>query len=113
MIYKDLLSLLDKEDYPANRVGEVCLNCGEGFFFHRGWACNILATNTSFKDVLHWQRYETFSMAESIFLEDTIKISIKQHTKEKYDISDWRAWAHNVAGDCACGIKKHLCDYHK
>lgn len=28
------------------------------------------------------------------------------------DISDWRAWSHNVPGECACGISKSRCVYH-
>ena len=28
------------------------------------------------------------------------------------DISDWRAWAHNVPGNCPCGIARTRCDYH-
>lgn len=113
MIYKDLLSPLDKPDCPANRIGESCLNCGEGFFFHKGWSCDISELYTDFISVLHWNRYETLSMAQSIF-EDTLKVNVKEkEVKQKYDISDWRAWGHNVAGDCPCGIKKTLCDYHK
>ena len=28
------------------------------------------------------------------------------------DMSDWRAWAHNVPGECPCGIPRGRCDYH-
>jgi hypothetical protein len=25
----------------------------------------------------------------------------------------WTAFKHNVVGECACGIKTHMCDYHR
>jgi hypothetical protein len=28
------------------------------------------------------------------------------------NISDWRAWAHNVPGNCPCGIARARCEYH-
>jgi len=27
--------------------------------------------------------------------------------------SDWRAWAHNIPGECACGIRREACKYHR
>lgn len=30
-----------------------------------------------------------------------------------HDISNWRAWAHNMPGECACGIVRSLCIYHR
>jgi len=119
MIFKDLLSPLDSESKPGNRIGEFCLNCGEGYFFHKGWACDVAAQNTNFSALKPSHRYETFSMISSIFIEtEQVKYDSNQsaavtNTTNKYTISDWQAWAHNVPGDCACGIKKHLCDYHK
>lgn len=29
------------------------------------------------------------------------------------DLSDWRQWTHKVPGECACGIPKSRCDYHR
>lgn len=29
------------------------------------------------------------------------------------DVSDWRAWVHNVPGECVCGIPRERCDYHR
>lgn len=34
-------------------------------------------------------------------------------TSPKLDISDWRAWSHNRDGDCACGIVRKDCSYHR
>lgn len=34
-------------------------------------------------------------------------------TIEALDISNWRAWANNKPGECGCGIKIEMCDYHK
>jgi hypothetical protein len=28
-------------------------------------------------------------------------------------IDDWRSWAHKAPGDCACGIKRVMCEYHR
>jgi hypothetical protein len=28
------------------------------------------------------------------------------------DLDDWRKWANNRPGECACGILKSLCNYH-
>ncbi len=33
-------------------------------------------------------------------------------TKE-VDVSDWRAWSNKQPGQCACGIARQQCDYHK
>mgnify|MGYP006935541951 FL=1 len=108
MIYKDLLSPLDTETLPANRVGEVCNNCGEGYFFHIGWSCEPLSNIISFKEIDPKKRYETDSMYYSINIlpkQNVIKIA--------YDSSNWKAWAHNIEGDCPCGINKKDCNYHK
>ena len=35
------------------------------------------------------------------------------HQTTKPTIDQWQAWAHNQPGDCACGIKRETCDYHK
>lgn len=26
---------------------------------------------------------------------------------------DWRAWSHDKPGDCACGIKREQCEFHR
>lgn len=38
-----------------------------------------------------------------------------EHAKQESqrNISDWRAWAHNRPGECACGIPREICTYHK
>lgn len=35
------------------------------------------------------------------------------HRKEETDLSDWKAWQHKAPGECACGIPKARCDYHR
>lgn len=35
------------------------------------------------------------------------------HQTAKPTIDQWQAWAHNQPGDCACGIKREACDYHR
>lgn len=38
---------------------------------------------------------------------------IQKSQPKEVDISDWRAWAHNRPGECACGIPRERCTYHK
>lgn len=42
----------------------------------------------------------------------TVKVASHSSTKE-IDISDWRAWANSRPGECACGIPKTACNYHR
>lgn len=32
--------------------------------------------------------------------------------KAEVDLSDWRAWRSNRAGECPCGIAQIQCSYH-
>lgn len=43
----------------------------------------------------------------------TTAILIQQPKQKVVDVSDWRAWAHNRPGECACGIPKERCEYHR
>lgn len=36
---------------------------------------------------------------------------VSPHKEEKNE--DWRLWAHNVPGECKCGIPVKMCTYHK
>lgn len=79
-------------------------------------------------------RYETQSMRDSLQgtshsasmasgykvrpLPDFNKVVGQAVEKVKDDLADrqlndWRAWGHNVKGDCPCGIAKVQCDYHR
>lgn len=94
-------------------------------------------TITDFSQYLSTDRYLTQSMKDSIVSnasnfaslssllrswKDPIGISSiimdelhvePTHQTTKPTIDQWQAWAHNQPGDCACGIKKDSCDYHK
>lgn len=34
-------------------------------------------------------------------------------TNKMLDLSDWRTWRSQAPGQCACGMTKSLCTYHK
>lgn len=137
MIYKDFHAIGDSESTPYDR-GELCLNCNEYWFDHDGWKCSNVKpildgmryTITDFSQYLSTDRYLTQSMKDSImskseyltshykFLLSSLdhqfdELSKPTHQTTKPTIDQWQAWAHNQPGDCACGIKKDSCDYHK
>lgn len=33
--------------------------------------------------------------------------------REDYNKNDWRAWRHNLPGECPCGMTRERCDYHR
>lgn len=49
---------------------------------------------------IHWQLEKDVAVAKQVVL-------------VAKDMSDWRAWAHNKPGDCACGIARAMCSYHR
>ena len=125
MIYKDRCAYLDAPHKPYKRVGEDCLHCGEGWEYHHGWACDrwydIVDNEVDFNKVRAECRYLTQSMKDSIIaLVPEKVISVINHATEmvKEDIlqkrfDDWRSWAHNRPGECACGIARVQCIYHR
>lgn len=130
MIYKDDNSQYDLEDMPYNRH-EDCLNCGQEHSNHFGWICyNTLGItdgfgdlSTNFSDYLPTDKYLTQSMKDSIISKSDYLISHYKflsdladkpaHQTAKPTIDQWQTWAHNQPGDCPCGIKREVCDYHR
>jgi hypothetical protein len=125
MIYKDKYAHKDTPHLPAIRGkdrGEVCLNCAYYFDEHNGWACGewdefdgemVFPNSTDFHDLCDNKRYLTQSMKDSIQAPVRVALTIKKNELREIDIGDWRTWAHNVSGECSCGIKRSQCDYHK
>jgi hypothetical protein len=54
-----------------------------------------------------------FDWPDNPFAVEKPEPKIAKKNIKKYDISDWRAWAHNKDGDCPCGISRKMCDYHR
>lgn len=118
MIYNDQYSFEDTEECPGSRPDEKCLNCGKYWIYHYNWGCD---DDLYFSETSENNRYLTQSMINSITpkqmninLEGKVRnMEINLSIPDKKDISDWRSWANNYTGECACGIKKTDCDYHK
>ena len=129
MIYKDSFAHKDNAEYPAIRPGK-CLNCGLTYGHHNGWACSF-ENHNNFYFLNEEDRFITATMKGSITPMPFPKLydsgpavimpwfhSDSNHTrnppkKESPDISDWKAWQHNQPGECACGIHRKDCEYHK
>jgi hypothetical protein len=109
VIYKDKKAPNDLVSCPAERR-EPCLNCKRTWAWHAGWCCPGVATLRVRFDLLEAsERYLTASMAASL-----IDVTLTPpETKPVETVADWRAWAHNCPGDCACGIRRVDCTYHK
>ena len=125
MIYKDLYFGKDTTSMPYNR-DENCLNCGCRFSYHVGWACEDYFEYPKRTDFFSMSRlnhqYLTQSMKDSVDLNKPPYIVVNRPISDmcinpliaaKPGIDQWQAWSHNQPGDCACGIKKDSCDYHK
>lgn len=126
MIYKDLDSIYDREEVPAFREGN-CINCGFDWDNHNGWSChNSHSKRRGFMLEDEDKRFLTKVMQDSISPEAPIVYAFEFPVKnipsntsqskvaESCDPSThWKGWAHNVVGDCPCGIKRTQCEFHK
>lgn len=124
MIYKDKFASLDKEELPKGR-GEPCLNCRMKLGNHNGWACHRY--ERCFSKLTPHERYMTRSMLDSINSHNNpavpqalwqskdvcINNMVAAASKEEVDVSDWRKWQHKAEGECACGIRREMCVYHR
>lgn len=104
----------------------VCSNCnyplGEHYCEHGGDPCYVCNNSTTSKINSHScpgvdENKETFRPNKrgqfGFFTDPSLKKTPGVVAKIEKDISDWRQWAHNVPGECACGIPTHICTYHK
>jgi hypothetical protein len=132
MLYSDMCSIRDTNENPAERLSQKCVNCGHDYHTHYGWSCAFNPKSIGyiaymakvppldFNQLLTEERYLTQSMIDSLASVKvgivTIKSSpIKEEARVEQvkDISDWRAWAHNIPGECKCGMQRSQCDYHR
>ena len=125
-VYNDVGAIGDTEYAPGARSGN-CLNCNRSHAYHYGWACEPTYSDMKFYELMGSQRFFTLDMCKAsgmtlrgkyayLYTNDhalTIPAPSQKPEVNAKDISDWRAWAHNQAGDCACGIARNMCDYHR
>jgi len=116
MIYKDFKSQFDAEACPEPRASEKCINCNLAWGAHNGWNCD--SGSKFFKDCSEDKRYLTKSMLSS--LGKPVAAIVRDHLLESAQKNaasvpeeGWRMWAHNVQGDCACGIRREQCEFHR
>lgn len=102
MIYKDSQAHLDQEFRPAQRLKELCRNCGRHAANHAGWSCE-LGARKDFSQVSEDKRYCTNSMALSVL------------SKPAHPITTWQGWAADFHNPdyCKCGIFRSQCEYHR
>lgn len=43
----------------------------------------------------------------------TAPVQASRPATQEVDVSDWRTWSNKTPGQCACGIARQQCDYHK
>ena len=70
MIYKDVWSKNDTNEYPGYRPA-LCLNCNQAFSSHWGWLCcnfpyGSLETKTKFSNLPTSKRFLTPGMNDSV-----------------------------------------------
>jgi hypothetical protein len=114
------MDIKDTETCPYDRGDDVtCLNCRRTWLDHFGWLCPI---HPSFKAVAKTSaplfrnkigmgyQYLTVDMVGCSLSKPATTVSFPKKT---IDVSNWEEWAHKVEGECACGIKRIDCAYHK
>ena len=113
--------LKDIDACPAKRP-DKCINCGKVWIAHMGWACLGIGgsfVGTTKSSLQPHQRYLTQDMLASNNIpsdkptQPSLELELPQAKPLKKDLSDWKVWRNQRAGECACGIQKSMCDYHK
>jgi hypothetical protein len=122
----------DRIDAPdIKRVGkfllhvgyDFCYNCYRSVADHTGWACSPVDGVKEYDKLTFGRRFYAIDMFNNTWTPPT-EFSKPSCAKEqepkscrvpekKIETDHWKAWSHQIPGDCPCGIKKHLCEYHK
>ncbi len=93
--------LIDDDECPYDRGHKVfCLNCGENWNFHDGWACDLDSEETCKSELKESERYLTHDMVTTIDIRTIRPVGepiVQSKTKSK---------------ECPCGIIRATCDYH-
>jgi len=114
----------DANNMPAQRsYNIVCINCNEPWSKHSYWSCDSSLTGSSaYYNALPADK--RFTVPDMIVNNPSSPAKIKpvqgkfatskdDKKSQSKDISNWQTWAHNRNGDCACGITKSICSYHR
>ena len=131
MIYKDAKASNDGIYYPADRGNEPCINCGNLWGNHHGWGCTRVHMGKNFVNVPEGYRFLTQPMGDSLInpiIQDRMdkalealevldakvkRIAFPMNKAESKEITEWRISRNDQPGECACGIVRSMCDYHK
>ncbi len=90
----------DHEEYPANRHGENCLNCGQRWEYHNGWFCDKPG------GIL---RYKTQDMITTPKKKTSVVVP-----KPKDEQAELLAFFKAVRpGHCACDTPREKCQFHR
>lgn len=116
MIFKDAKASKDIENIPAARGYEPCLNCGQSWDYHGGWACKT-DHRAPYSKIPNNQKYITKSMLDSIglTLEQYQKPSTSAVTSAPMgEVPQWKASLSLSmrTGECPCGVNRQVCHYH-
>jgi len=131
MIYKDAKASNDRSYCPADRGNEPCINCRNLWEDHHDWSCVSNYRGLNFDDVPEGYRFLTQSMEDSLInpiIQDRMdkalealevldakvkRIAFPMNKAESKEITEWRISRNDQPGECACGIVRSMCDYHK
>lgn len=118
---KDPATYIDTDEFPEERAGEECINCNKTFALHDHWRCPGLSGPTRYSKLGRYNAYYTHDMTltswgikkSSIVNAPSISQAVAVQVDLTKDPTHWKAWAHNVKGDCACGINRKDCNFHR
>jgi hypothetical protein len=89
------------------RTGQVERGTVVKGFRYRVVAIDFALSTLLLEGMAIWWNMDRFSHTEEAVLPTPTKVV------QVPDLSDWRTWARPRPGECACGIPRHTCDYHK
>lgn len=107
---------------------EECILCGSSWYSHEGWLCPKEPSRTYYekvrfdiKQIPREYRFWTPSMREAAAngkynqLKCHIHHDVKEVVKDEPPVSEpaWKQFQHKAPGECACGIARVDCKYHR
>lgn len=106
--------------WSQTQLATICVACAKPFRIHHGGPYNSQAD----ADMVNWfcpgGSTQMFMPQGTPVVQPVVKVEAPSHStptvqkqSKDVDISDWRAWATTKPGECACGIRKDQCAYHK
>lgn len=102
--------------YAVNQNGKYYLGWKEGDTVPKDKMSSRNGMNLS-QNIMYADDQNDYGQYVDITKEELSSFPVQSSSKvEKIEMdisSSWRAWAHNVPGECACGIPRAICTYHK